>query len=66
MIDDVCIDACQYGRTIVGLDLFAVEFQNELDAETSYFVKVEGYPESIIFGAYSVEDAAEVFVVRLK
>ena len=40
--------------------------QNELDNETSYFVKVEGFPESIVFGAYSAEEAAEVFVVRLK
>jgi hypothetical protein len=40
--------------------------QNELDAETSYFVKVEGFPESIVFGAYSAEEAAEVFVVRLR
>jgi hypothetical protein len=37
-----------------------------LDNETSYFVKVEGFPESIVFGAYSAEEAAEVFVVRLK
>ncbi|UCF83409.1 MAG: hypothetical protein JSV50_19905 [Desulfobacteraceae bacterium] len=40
--------------------------RNELNAETSYFVKVEGYPESIVFGPYSTEEAADVFVVRLK
>jgi hypothetical protein len=40
--------------------------QNELGPETSYFVKVEGYPESILFGEYSQEEAADVFVVSLK
>jgi len=40
--------------------------QNELNAETSYFIKVEGYPESIVFGPYSTEQEADVFVVRLK
>jgi hypothetical protein len=40
--------------------------QNKLDAKTSYFVKVEGFPESIVFGPFSTEEAADVFVVRLK
>ncbi len=40
--------------------------QNELDVETSYYVKVEGYPESIVFGPYAAEEAADVFVVTLK
>jgi len=40
--------------------------QNELDDETSYFVKVDGFPGSIIFGSYSTEEAADVFVLRLK
>jgi len=40
--------------------------QNELDTETSYFVKVEGFPESIVFGPYSTEEAADVYVVKLK
>jgi len=40
--------------------------QNELNTETSYFVKVDGYPDSIIFGPYSTEKAADVFIVRLK
>ena len=40
--------------------------QNKLDAKTSYFVKVEGYPEAIVFGPYSTEQEADVFVVRLK
>ena len=51
---------------MAGKEYTAWAAQNELDAETSYFVKVEGFPESIVFGAYSAEEAAEVFVVRLK
>ncbi|MGA1876007.1 MAG: hypothetical protein ACMUIA_10405 [bacterium] len=39
--------------------------QNELDPHTSYFVKVEGTPESIMFGPYSPEDEAEVYVIKL-
>jgi len=40
--------------------------RNELNPETSYFVKVEGYPKSIVFGPYSTEKAADVFVLGLK
>jgi hypothetical protein len=40
--------------------------QNEIGPETSYFIKVEGYPESILFGEYSEDEAADVFVVSLK
>jgi len=40
--------------------------QNELDPETSYFVKVEGNPASIIFGPYSTDETADVYVVKLK
>lgn len=40
--------------------------QNELGPDSSYFVKVEGYPESILFGEYSREEEADVFVVSLK
>jgi hypothetical protein len=49
-----------------GKEYLAWATQNELNAETSYFVKVEGYPESIVFGPYSTEEAADVFVVSLK
>ncbi len=45
-------------------DAWAV--QNGLDAQTSYFIKVEGFPESIVFGPYSTEEAADVYVVKLK
>lgn len=40
--------------------------QNEVDSETSYFAKVDGFPDSILFGPYSSEDEAEVHVVYLK
>jgi len=40
--------------------------QNELNPETSYFIKVDGFPESILFGPYSTEEAADVFVIDLK
>ncbi len=40
--------------------------QNELNTETSYFVKVDGFPESILFGPYSTEEAADVYVIKLK
>ncbi len=40
--------------------------ENPLDPETSYFVKVKGFPESILFGPYSKEEDAEVFAVVLK
>lgn len=40
--------------------------QNEIDPVKSYFVKIEGFPESIVFGSYSTEEDAEVYVVELK
>jgi len=40
--------------------------QNELDAQSSYFVRIEGCPESILFGPYSGDQEAEVHVVTLK
>lgn len=40
--------------------------QNELDVGTSYFVKVKGCPDSILFGPYSQQEDAEVFVLALK
>jgi hypothetical protein len=40
--------------------------QNELDTQSSYYVKVEGFPESIVFGPYSTDEATDVYVVKLK
>jgi len=39
--------------------------QNELDSGTSYFVKVNGFPESFLFGPYSTQEQAELFVVKI-
>ena len=40
--------------------------QNELDADHSYYAKVEGCPDSLVFGAYPETDDAEMFVIELK
>ena len=40
--------------------------QNALNDETSYFVKVDGFPKSIIFGPYSEKEAADMYVLSLK
>ena len=39
--------------------------QNHLDAGTSYYIRVQGMPDRLIFGPYSSTDDAEVHVVRL-
>jgi hypothetical protein len=40
--------------------------QNELTPDQSYFAKVTGFPQSILFGPHSDADEAEVYVIRLK
>jgi len=40
--------------------------QNEVDSETSYFAKIDGFPDSVLFGPYSSEDEVEVHVIQLK
>jgi len=49
-----------------GKEYAAWAVQNEMNADTSYFVKLEGFPDSILFGPYSTEEEADVFVVQLK
>ena len=49
-----------------GRDYTAWAVQNELGAETSYFVKVKGFPSSVLFGPYSEEESADVYVLELK
>ena len=39
--------------------------QNELDSETSYFVKIKGFPESILFGPYSTQEEADLYVMKI-
>jgi hypothetical protein len=40
--------------------------QNEINEQTSYFIRVDGFPESIVFGQYSIEEESEVFKVMTK
>ncbi len=40
--------------------------KNNIDSDNSYFVKIKGFPSTIIFGSYSELEEAEVFVVNLK
>ncbi len=40
--------------------------QNPINPETSYFVKIEGFPDSFLFGPYSTREEAEVYVLKLK
>jgi len=49
-----------------GTEYIAWAVQNEIDSDTSYFVKVEGFPESVIFSSYATDEEAEAYVVRLK
>lgn len=45
-------------------DAWAV--QNKLDEKTSYYIKLDGHPEKIMFCPYSQEDEAEAFIIDLK
>ena len=49
-----------------GKEYTAWAVQNELDPQTSYFVQVKGFPSSILFGAYSSQEEAELYVLSLK
>ena len=40
--------------------------RNEITPEHAYFVKVDGTPGSVIFGAFSEEAETELFVIHLK
>ena len=40
--------------------------QNSVDSRTSYFVKVDEFPESILFGPYSEDSEADLFIMQLK
>ncbi len=40
--------------------------QNEINSQNSYFVRVKGFPNSILFGPYSQGEEAEVYVVNIK
>ena len=40
--------------------------KNPIDSNTSYFVKVEGFPGTVIFSSFSESEATDVFVYQLK
>lgn len=40
--------------------------QNELDSDTSYYLKVTGYPKQIIFCPYSSEEEADAYIITLQ
>ncbi len=52
--------------TLGGKEFTAWAVKNEIGATSSYFSKVEGCPEVILFGAFSEDDETDVFVVELK
>lgn len=49
-----------------GKEYIAWAAQNQINSQTSYFVKVKGFPDSILFGPYAQEEEAEVYVVKIK
>lgn len=52
--------------TLGDRDFTAWAVKNQIEPGSSYFVKVDGHPERILFGAFSDEDQADVFVADLK
>lgn len=52
--------------TLGETDYQAWAVQNDIDPESSYFVKIEGAPASIIFSSYSTDEETDVYVVKLK
>jgi len=48
-----------------GREFTAWGVRNELDGNSSYFIKVDGYPGHIIFGPFPEEDNAEIYTLRL-
>jgi hypothetical protein len=47
-------------------DYTAWAVRNRLDSGSSYYVRVQGEPEAILFGPPDDGEDADVFVVRLK
>ena len=39
--------------------------QNELNPQTSYFVRVKGFPDSFLFGSYSPQEEAELYIIKI-
>lgn len=49
-----------------GKEYIAWAAQNEINTQNSYFIKVKGFPDSILFGPYVQGEEAEVYVVNIK
>lgn len=49
-----------------GQEIVAWAVKNTLDAASSYFVRIKGQSQAIVFSAYAAEADAEVFVVKLQ
>jgi hypothetical protein len=43
----------------------ACAVSNQIDPDTSYYAKVEGHPDHLIFGGHPGTDDAEVYVLTL-
>jgi len=55
----------------IRLDMGGTEFiawatRNEVNPDTAYYIKVEGFPKTLVFGAFSEESEAEMFVIKLQ
>ena len=48
-----------------GKEYTAWAAQNPLDPKTSYFVQVKGPPSGLLFGAYSQDEEAELYVIKI-
>jgi len=47
-------------------EFIAWALQNEVGADISYYVKVEGFPNSLLFGPFSEESEPELYHIKLK
>jgi hypothetical protein len=52
--------------TVGGEEYVAWAVQNRLDAGSSYYVRVQGEPKSILFGPLAEGDDAEVYIINLQ
>lgn len=59
-----------YAMQGLKLDMGGIEFtawatQNQISAQSAYFVKISGTPKTLLFGPYSEEGAVEMYTLRL-
>lgn len=46
-------------------EVTAWSVRNELNPQTSYYVKVNGFPDAIVFGPYAEEEEADLYLINL-